>query len=83
MIWIYHKFKLKEKLYDKKFLLILYNVWNENYKDWTKLCCPFEFGAPVSKIFTATRNDCVQTTIEIWDFNTLVILEEVSYFLMC
>ncbi|KAM4080538.1 hypothetical protein ACJW30_11G024500 [Castanea mollissima] len=55
--------KLKEKLYNKKFLLILDDVWNEDNDDWTKLCCPFEFGAPESTIIVTTRNYGVSTTV--------------------
>ncbi|KAF3946919.1 hypothetical protein CMV_026870 [Castanea mollissima] len=55
--------KLKGKLSGKKFLLILDDVWNENYNDWTRLRCPFEFGAPGSKIIITTQNDRVSSTM--------------------
>ncbi|XP_030962972.1 putative disease resistance RPP13-like protein 1 isoform X2 [Quercus lobata] len=53
--------KLKDKLSNQKFLLVLDDVWNENYNDWTRLRCPFEFGAPGSKIIITTRNDRVSS----------------------
>ncbi|KAK9283101.1 hypothetical protein L1049_011332 [Liquidambar formosana] len=50
---------LKEKLSKQKFLLILDDVWHENYDDWTKLRRPLEVGAPGSKIIVTARNQGV------------------------
>ncbi|KAK2978896.1 hypothetical protein RJ640_011995 [Escallonia rubra] len=48
--------KLREIISNKKFLLILDDVWNENYGKWDVLSRPFQVGAPGSTVIVTTRN---------------------------
>ncbi|KAK6140416.1 hypothetical protein DH2020_025843 [Rehmannia glutinosa] len=54
---------LKEKLAKSKFLIVLDDVWNENYGKWDDLCRPFQFGLPGSRIIVTTRNDSVASVV--------------------
>jgi hypothetical protein len=54
--------KLKETLKGKKFLVVLDDLWNENYDSWTILLAPFLEGAPESAIVITTRNQGVSST---------------------
>ncbi|XP_042964723.1 putative disease resistance RPP13-like protein 1, partial [Carya illinoinensis] len=53
--------ELNKILLGKKFLVILDDVWNENYNDWTLLRAPFEAGAQGSSIIITTRNQGVSS----------------------
>ncbi|GLT26571.1 hypothetical protein SLA2020_016270 [Shorea laevis] len=54
---------LKKKLSGKKFLLVLDDIWNENYHSWDVPQRPFLDGAPGSKIIVTTRNMVVAKTM--------------------
>nr|GEY81101.1 putative disease resistance RPP13-like protein 1 [Tanacetum cinerariifolium] len=57
---------LKQKNSKKRFLFVLDDVWNENYKEWELLQRPFVVGAPGSKVVTTRKTsiasvmDCVR-----------------------
>ncbi|XP_043714898.1 putative disease resistance RPP13-like protein 1 [Telopea speciosissima] len=55
--------KLKEALSNKRFLLVLDDMWNENYERWDALSTAFAFGKPGSKILVTTRNKGVASMV--------------------
>ncbi|CAI9287896.1 unnamed protein product [Lactuca saligna] len=55
---------LTEKLSKRRFLLVLDDVWNENYKEWELLQRPFMVGAPGSKVIVTTRKTTVASVMD-------------------
>ncbi|KAJ0478824.1 putative P-loop containing nucleoside triphosphate hydrolase, leucine-rich repeat domain superfamily [Helianthus annuus] len=67
---------LKEKLEGKRFLVVLDDVWNENYDDWENLVRPFHSGATGSRVIMTTRQ---QQLLKKIGFNHLDHLEHLSH----
>ncbi|XP_035838375.1 putative disease resistance protein At3g14460 [Helianthus annuus] len=66
---------LKEKLKDKWFLLVLDDVWHENFDDWENLVLPFHSGARGSKVIMTSRKEQL---LKMLGFDNLDHLETLS-----
>ncbi|RVW83204.1 putative disease resistance protein RGA1 [Vitis vinifera] len=53
--------KIRTLIADKKFLLVLDDVWTENYELWEQVESSLKGGAPGSRILVTTRNENVST----------------------
>ncbi|XP_059440897.1 putative disease resistance RPP13-like protein 1 [Corylus avellana] len=67
---------LQEELMGKKFLLVLDDVWNENYANWKVLSGPFKSGAQGSTVIVTTRNDNVASVMRTVSTHYLDMLSE-------
>ncbi|EOY19797.1 LRR and NB-ARC domains-containing disease resistance protein, putative [Theobroma cacao] len=68
--------KLKNALSEKIFLIVLDDVWNEDYNKWTILQSPFLKRTPGSKIIVTTRNLVVSNTMGASHAQFLELLSE-------
>ncbi|PPD72371.1 hypothetical protein ES288_D10G239200v1 [Gossypium darwinii] len=68
--------KLQKELSGKKFLIVLDDVWNENYHDWTILQSPFKTRTQGSKIIMTTRNHGVSSTMGALHAHSLELLSD-------
>ncbi|KAL3325281.1 hypothetical protein AABB24_039063 [Solanum stoloniferum] len=71
--------KLKESLKGKKFLIVLDDVWNENYKEWDDLRNLFVQGDVGSKIIVTTRKESVALMMGCGAINVGTLSSEVSW----
>ncbi|KAH0713855.1 hypothetical protein KY289_009814 [Solanum tuberosum] len=71
--------KLKEGLKGKKFLIVLDDVWNENYKEWDDLRNLFVQGDVGSKIIVTTRKKSVALMMGCGAINVGTLSSEVSW----
>ncbi|XP_050278969.1 putative disease resistance protein At3g14460 [Quercus robur] len=55
--------RIREKLTGKRFLLVLDDVWNENYIAWDELLRVFRCGAQKIKIIATTRSEKVASIV--------------------
>ncbi|XP_060169439.1 putative disease resistance RPP13-like protein 1 [Lycium barbarum] len=73
------KVKLKEKLTGKRFLVVLDDVWNDNYNEWDELRKIFVQGKIGSKIIVTTRKGGVALMMGRGEINVGTLSSEVSW----
>ncbi|TKY46669.1 putative disease resistance RPP13 protein 1 [Spatholobus suberectus] len=70
--------ELKNSLKDKKFLLVLDDLWNEKYNDWHHLIAPLSSGKKGNLVNTLLKEQLLPTSLKflgLQSFNGLKLLE--------
>ncbi|XP_049387805.1 putative disease resistance RPP13-like protein 1 [Solanum stenotomum] len=73
--------KLKESFKGKKFLIVLDDVWNDNYNEWDDLRNIFVQGDVGSKIIVTTRKESVALMMGNEQISMDILSTEASWFL--
>ncbi|KAM3398744.1 hypothetical protein P3S68_002260 [Capsicum galapagoense] len=71
--------KLKEKLNGKRFLIVLDDMWNDDYKEWDDLRNIFVQGDTGSKIIVTTRKESVALMMGSGAINVGTLSDEASW----
>ncbi|KAL3497613.1 hypothetical protein ACH5RR_040345 [Cinchona calisaya] len=76
--------ELQKKLKEKRYLLVLDDVWNENHEEWESMrnCLLGIGGSKESKIMVTTRSDVVVEVMRTSDCHRLRILSDDSSWLL-
>nr|XP_023920257.1 putative disease resistance protein At3g14460 [Quercus suber] len=74
--------RIRESLKGKKFLLVLDDVWNEDYIAWDKLVSMLRCGAKEIKIIITTRSENVATTVHPISIHHLMQLSDEECWLL-
>ncbi|XP_050283256.1 putative disease resistance protein At3g14460 [Quercus robur] len=74
--------RIRESLKGKKFLLVLDDVWNEEYIAWDKLVTMLRCGAKEIKIIITTRSENVATTVQPISIHHLMQLSDEECWLL-
>ncbi|KAL0319362.1 UNVERIFIED_CONTAM: putative disease resistance protein RGA3 [Sesamum angustifolium] len=73
---------LKNSIYGKNFLLVLDDVWTEDYKKWEPFRNSLNYGAPGSKILVTTRSERVARMMGIAEIHRLGQLSDINCWLL-
>ncbi|KAM4072704.1 hypothetical protein ACB094_11G159000 [Castanea mollissima] len=74
--------RIRESLKEKKFLLVLDDVWNEEYIAWDNLVTMLRCGAKEIKIIITTRSENVATTVHPISIHHLMQLSDEECWLL-
>ncbi|MCH79577.1 CC-NBS-LRR resistance protein [Trifolium medium] len=68
--------ELKQNLRDKRFLIVLDDLWNDNYNDWDELVTPLISGKSGSRVIITTRQEKVAVVAHTFPIHKLEPLSD-------